>query len=164
MADDRVDDPRIAQEPSRYANAKERRLRFAAFYVGEAAGNGALTARLAGYSPNGAHSQATKLLQHPEVVALLTQLRAEQAASRIATRQQQEEWLTEMASGKATEPIVTMSGEIVDRPIRIRERQHAIDQLAKRHGHYAEDAARSKGLTLLEEIASVGAALAKTRK
>lgn len=74
----------------------ERERAFCRAYFGKARGNGALSARLAGYSPKGADVRAAELLGRRRVQQELQRLRAMAVKAAVATNEEIDAVLTEL--------------------------------------------------------------------
>ncbi len=103
----------------------EKQRRFAEAYVGEAKGNGALAARLAGYkgTPKVLSVMGAENLAKPAIAAFIEEARSKLSSQAIATREERQKLLTELMR---------------DDDIEARDRIKACVELAKMQGDYIE--------------------------
>lgn len=99
----------------------ERERRFVEAFVGEAAGNGAKAACLAGYAKGSAKVTASKLLTKANVRAALTNLQEKAARASIADAVERDEILSKLLRSDAANPLVRIK---------------AISELNKCHGRH----------------------------
>ena len=95
---------------------------FCSFYV--ELNNGQQAAIKAGYAPNSARGQASRMLTKPHVQAEIAQLREKQASESIATSQQVMEYFTNVMMGRIKDQFGLEAS--------LAERTKAAQELAKR--------------------------------
>lgn len=88
----------------------ERERRFIEAYMGEAAGNGAKAAIVAGYAAGSAKVTASKLLTKPNVKQAFLERRDLVSNASIATEKERRELLTMMARDAEMHPLARLKG------------------------------------------------------
>lgn len=106
---------------------------FVRAYAGEAAGNGAKAAVLAGYAKNSAHVTGSRLLRKANIATALAKVVDAQTQSAVADAAERRELLTGMARSKDEHPVARLK---------------AVDILNKMDGLYVQKHEVSGRLTL----------------
>ena len=113
-----------------------KRRAFVLAYVGEAKGNGAEAARIAGYAKP--RHEAARLLANADIAAIVESFAEETTETGILTAIECQQILSGIATGVIGEPETNLAGEVVgDKAPRIADRIAAIKQLSKMRGYDA---------------------------
>lgn len=122
--------------------------RFVDAYTGEAKGNGAQAARLAGYkgTPAALRTMAQENLAKPLIAAAIAAITEEMRAPLIASRKERQALLTKMLRESVTEEVVVTVGtgmgcsqiEKTRKDISARDRLKALELLGKMQGDFIE--------------------------
>ncbi len=123
----------------------EKQRRFVEAYMGEAAGNGTLSAKIAGYSAKNAHAEASRLLRNAKVRAAI---QARQASDPLVmTREAMMRRLSAIGRGDAVvrlcdrttgEPVAGADGSYVHVPATVSVQIKAMEMLARVSGWFKE--------------------------
>lgn len=121
---------------------RERERRFVEFYMGEAAGNAAKAARLAGYSAKTARKQGSRLLTKKDILAAIEQSAANDPA--VWTREDRQRFWTAVAAG--TNGFARTE---------LRDRLKASELLGRSQADFVDRHAIEAGASLVDVIAAV---------
>lgn len=104
-----------------------KRRAFVEAYCGEAAGNGAEAARIAGYkSPR---TQASRLLTFDNVARAIAEHAQKATRAAIATAEERQEWLSDVVRGLVDDR---------DGPASLRDRMKALELLCRMRGDFID--------------------------
>ena len=88
----------------------------------------------AGVSDAAARANASRLLADETVRARLAELQAAATSEKILTATETKELLSTVARGEATDSVITPKGEVISKPVSVRDRISAATLLSKLNG------------------------------
>jgi phage terminase small subunit len=125
--------------PRHNASLTEKQRRFVEAYMGQAAGNGHLASKLAGYKGNAntLKAVASNLLRQQNIREAMGQRTAE--CPLVATRQERQEFWTKVMQGKETQVVkVLEDGTPVEMSPEMKDRLKASELLGRSQGDFIE--------------------------
>ena len=96
--------------PEHKAPPTDKRDAFVAAYMGEARMNATLAATIAGYSPDSAHGQGSRLLDEPDVIAKIDAIKVKRRAEQETRAREIGEILFETAMGRTIATVGVSEG------------------------------------------------------